>query len=259
GGDFQVPTVGLESARFIARYRDGSWSALGSGVDGGVHSLATYADALYVGGGFSIAGEFTSPNIARWFDVDPVPVRLGYFDAEREGALVRLRWAASSAFEHAGLRLYRGDTGPADALGDALIAPHVDGEYEFLDRAAPRGEALYWLEEVAVDGRTVLFGPVRAAPSTSAQIASLERIWPSPFREGTSIRFTLGQSESITLSIHDAAGRRVATLHDGPASAGPHEIRWDGHSEGRRLPPGLYFVSLSGRGWNESGRVLILR
>lgn len=259
GGDFQVPTVDLESARFLARLRDGVWSALGSGVDGVVLSLSVYDDDLYVGGSFSTAGGRFSPNIARWFDVDAVPVRLQYFEAHRDGPIVRLRWGVTSAIDHAGFRLYRGDTSPDEWLSEALIEPTDTGKHEFLDRGAPSGEIAYWLEEVSNSGHSTMFGPIYADRAGSTQSASFDRIWPSPFRNNTSIRFTLGQSESITLFVHDAAGRRVATLIDGPVGAGPHEIQWDGYQDGRRLPPGLYFVSLSGHGWNESGRVLLLR
>jgi hypothetical protein len=134
------------------------------------------------------------------------------------------------------------------------------GAYEILDRNAPDGEVAYWLEEISRQGASTLFGPVRAGPARGRPGASFDRIWPSPFRALTSIRFTLGRSETITLFVHDAAGRRVATLLDGPLAAGPHEIQWNGGGDdGRRLPPGIYFVSLTGHGWHESGRALLLR
>ncbi|MCA9729930.1 MAG: hypothetical protein KC729_19760, partial [Candidatus Eisenbacteria bacterium] len=260
GGDFQITATDGSPVSYLVRLREGIWASLGSGVDGPVESFAAYDQDLYLGGSFLSAGARPSPFIARWFDLDPVPVHLRHFEAQREGSWVRLRWGVGSAIEHAGFYVYRGDPKDGVRLPADLILPTEDGEHEILDRDAPSGEVPYWLEEISTQGTGTLFGPVFANPAHAAPAASFDRIWPSPFRSRTSIRFTLGRSESVTLFVHDTAGRRVATLIDGPLPAGPHEVQWNGRDQdGRRLPPGLYFMSLSGQGWNESGRALLLR
>ncbi len=49
---------------------------------------------------------------------------------------------------------------------------------------------------------------------------------------------SLPESADVTLAVYDALGRRVATLADGPAAAGPHEARFDAagpHRAAQRL------------------------
>jgi hypothetical protein len=77
GGAFTV--AGNVIAHGIAKWQDGTWSALGSGMGGGdwytsVHALAVFDDdsagphppALYVGGDFNTAGGLAADFIARW-------------------------------------------------------------------------------------------------------------------------------------------------------------------------------------------------
>jgi hypothetical protein len=67
GGTFT--TAGGVEANNVARYRDGTWAALGSGTGGSVTALeAGYGVELYVGGSFSVAGGKSSARIARWAD-----------------------------------------------------------------------------------------------------------------------------------------------------------------------------------------------
>jgi flagellar hook assembly protein FlgD len=60
--------------------------------------------------------------------------------------------------------------------------------------------------------------------------------------------FTAGRA---TLAIHDASGRRIATLIDREVDAGWTTVRWDGRDEaGRRQASGVYFASVK----TETGR-----
>jgi hypothetical protein len=54
GGDFT--TAGGSAANSIAQWNGSSWSALGSGINGGVSALAVSSSTLYAGGEFTIAG-----------------------------------------------------------------------------------------------------------------------------------------------------------------------------------------------------------
>ncbi len=70
GGKFAE--AGATQASGVARWNGQSWAALGSGVDWEVNALARFDDgggsgpALFVGGGFSVAGGVPSYAIARW-------------------------------------------------------------------------------------------------------------------------------------------------------------------------------------------------
>ena len=52
--------------------------------------------------------------------------------------------------------------------------------------------------------------------------------YPNPFREATTIAYTLPEPASVTLEIYDLLGRRIASLVDGEQAAGFHEVTWAG-------------------------------
>jgi hypothetical protein len=64
GGDFTI--VGETTANYIAKWDGNSWSALGSGLDDPVYSLAVRGSNLYVGGFFTMAGGNPANCTARW-------------------------------------------------------------------------------------------------------------------------------------------------------------------------------------------------
>ena len=68
---------------------------------------------------------------------------------------------------------------------------------------------------------------------------------PNPAAGGSEIRFSLEEGSRVRLSLYDAAGRRVRALVDGPLTAGPHRIAWDGRGEaGAAVGAGVYLVKL---------------
>ncbi|OZC01324.1 T9SS type A sorting domain-containing protein [Rubricoccus marinus] len=54
---------------------------------------------------------------------------------------------------------------------------------------------------------------------------SLGNSFPNPASGAASIQFQLGESADVQLAVFDVLGRKVATLVDGPMSAGPHQLR----------------------------------
>ena len=71
------------------------------------------------------------------------------------------------------------------------------------------------------------------------------RATPNPSRAGQSLQFTLRATGAVRIEIHDVAGRLVRRFEPGTLPAGPNRIAWDGLGEGgKRLPPGVFFVTL---------------
>jgi len=71
--------------------------------------------------------------------------------------------------------------------------------------------------------------------------------YPNPFNPSTSIRLyvpgTAGSQQQLEVHIYDLRGRRVSTLHDGPANVGWHTLVWDGRdTEGHGQASGVYFL-----------------
>jgi hypothetical protein len=85
---------------------------------------------------------------------------------------------------------------------------------------------------------------------------------PNPSRGGNiTIRYALppgAPAGRIRLTLHDAQGRRVRSILDGPAAAGA-EIRWNPSSGGgEALAAGVYFLRLEAAGASASRRLIRL-
>jgi hypothetical protein len=88
----------------------------------------------------------------------------------------------------------------------------------------------------------------------------LEQNLPNPFNPKTAIRFSLPSAGDATLRIFDASGRRVATLLDGPQTAGEHEVVWNGQSDGGQpMASGVYFYRLQHADGEQTRKMLLLK
>jgi len=101
---------------------------------------------------------------------------------------------------------------------------------------------------------------VTAVTSPPGSGLRLHAALPNPFTSATTIRFELpGAGGPARLSVFDLAGRRVATLVDGPYGGGTHAARWDGtDGNGRDVGPGVYLCRLEAAGNVATRRVVRL-
>jgi hypothetical protein len=83
---------------------------------------------------------------------------------------------------------------------------------------------------------------------------------PNPFNPRTTLAFELHRPGRVNLDVHDAAGRRVARLVDGPMTVGEHVAEWNGlGDDGRPMPSGVYFARLVTETAVETVRMLLLK
>jgi hypothetical protein len=94
-------------------------------------------------------------------------------------------------------------------------------------------------------------GPVTpGTPRTTA----LRAAGPNPFRDATTLSFTLAHAGPLRWEVFDLAGRRVASGAR-TFDPGEHVISWDGRDQGgRRVEPGLYLLR-----WQADGRAGAVR
>ena len=98
-----------------------------------------------------------------------------------------------------------------------------------------------------------------AAPSSGAGFA-----WgpprPNPVRSHVALALRLARAGQATIEVHDAAGRLVRRLFDGPADAGDLRFEWDSRdANGRTVPPGHYFVQAETEGSRAIARLAVVR
>ena len=82
----------------------------------------------------------------------------------------------------------------------------------------------------------------------------LDANYPNPFNPATAIRFSVGRSGPVTLTVHDALGRSVATLVDAAVPAGEHLVEFDATG----LPSGVYIYRLSTSDGHTATRTMTL-
>jgi PKD repeat protein len=82
---------------------------------------------------------------------------------------------------------------------------------------------------------------------------------PNPFRDSSTISFSLAAASDVRLTIYDAAGRLVRSLVDGWQESGTHQTSWDGRAGDTFAGPGVYFLRLEASGRTATGRVVRLQ
>ncbi len=86
-------------------------------------------------------------------------------------------------------------------------------------------------------------------------ITAIGQASPNPFREFTSIDFTVRQSSAVTLAVYNSLGEEVARLLDGdPRPAGRHTVLFIPNG----LPSGAYYVMLDAGDQHESRSLIYL-
>ena len=83
----------------------------------------------------------------------------------------------------------------------------------------------------------------------------LDQNYPNPFNPQTTIRYTLAQSDRVSLTIYDLLGRRVALLVDATQAAGTHDAVFDASG----LPSGMYLYRLQAGNHVETRRMTLLK
>jgi hypothetical protein len=108
----------------------------------------------------------------------------------------------------------------------------------------------------------VSWPPIGIADLPSPKVAgvTLHANFPNPFTRSTMIRYEIGESVHVRLSVYDAQGRHVRLLIAG-LQAGPavYRVVWDGRDDaGRGVAAGTYFYRLKGGSSTHVRRMTLL-
>ena len=196
---------------------------------------------------------WTVNTAARITDLDaPAPVAADVFThlvGTYDGARMRLYVNGALASDVAQNGLIRTTELPL-LLGQMLPG---QSEYNFpgtLDDVRVYNVALSEAEVTAL-----YTGTVSNEGGSEAELG-LGQPFPNPARGRITVPLTLVREAVVTVTVVDALGRSVATLHDGPLSAGSHTLAWDASAA---LASGVYVVRLSGDAGVSARRVLVVR
>lgn len=186
-----------------------------------------------------------------------VPVELTSFTASVSVNGAELRWITATETNNRGFEIQRSLNG-----AEWITAGYKPGtgtsaeqtEYTWTDNNAPEGTVFYRLLQYDYDGSMRIYGPVTAEISTVTEF-SLGQNYPNPFNPVTTIRYSLAERGSVSLTVFDAQGSEVALLVSGARDAGRHEVQFDASS----LPSGVYIYRLEAGTYRESRKLILLK
>ena len=146
--------------------------------------------------------------------------------------------------------------GVGHAPMDLAIAD-FDGD-QMLDLAAAVSPGFSLDFRAAVSFVTNMLTPVVvSAPAVPDPALHFLAAAPNPFRGEIALSFEIAHAGTVKLRLFDLAGRKLATLLDGPKAAGRHQLVWSPETAGvRRIVPGVYFLKLEADGSSTTRRIV---
>ncbi len=179
---------------------------------------------------------------------------------EREHAL-ELRWTPSEPRSSRGWHVYRSlrTGGPYERLTRTLVPGGVVPR--FLDEAVTGGLVYHYkLLEIRAGRPGSSAGPaIGEAPVWAPAYTAFTDVGPNPFRERTTLRFSVRDRSRTRLRLYDVSGRLVRRLVDGERESGYHDVVWNGRDDaGLRVTGGVYFARLEIGGFRATRKVLVL-
>jgi len=103
-------------------------------------------------------------------------------------------------------------------------------------------------------------GAPTGAPEGSSYVTRLGGAYPNPFNPLTTVEYALAAPGRVIIRVYNLAGRRVATLVDGPVTAGEHTAVWDGTTDrGHRAASGVYLVRMEAGGYCAAAKAVLLK
>ncbi len=90
---------------------------------------------------------------------------------------------------------------------------------------------------------------------SGALVAELDRIYPNPFNSSAMIRYSVPEASSVTVTMYDVLGRRVAAVVSSHMQAGTYTCTLDAGE----LADGVYFLRLQAGVHSDMRKVVILK
>ncbi len=169
-----------------------------------------------------------------------IPVEITSLNAEVNNGKVKLIWKTATETNNSGFEVQRksddwNSIGFVEGRGSS-IESHT---YSFTDRDVLSGKYLYRLRQIDFDG-SFEFSDILEVNVDVPLTFSLDQNYPNPFNPSTTIKYSIPQSEFVSLKIYDILGKEIAAPVNDRQEAGNYEIMFDGSN----LASGVYFYRL---------------
>jgi uncharacterized repeat protein (TIGR01451 family) len=209
----------------------------------------------------------THSNIDLGYNAFETPVELTRFTAQAQPGAIHLNWTTQSETDNLGFHLYRSmaESGPFSRITANLIAgagnSQVSRYYSYSDEISETGSTFYYkISDVSYAGVETMHGPVAVTALAAPAEFALGQNYPNPFNSSTVINFSMKESGSVRLAIHNLLGQVVRTLAEEVREAGEHRLVWDGKDEsGMAVPAGVYIYTMQVNQFRMTRKMQLLR
>jgi photosystem II stability/assembly factor-like uncharacterized protein len=205
------------------------------------HVTMVSPNLAYVSGAQSIVfryGELPVPTLVRSIDATPIA-----FGAD-------LRWDVLPDNNLSSFSITR-----SSGAAQEMIAQNLStSTRSFRDQNLVPGKR-YEYQLIAIDRDGSYTQSMPVSVTIPKAVAELLPNQPNPFNPVTTIRFVVPERMRVTISVHDVAGRVVATLLDDVREPGIHEVTW--HADG--MASGVYFTRMHAGKTDVSRKMVLLK
>lgn len=95
-------------------------------------------------------------------------------------------------------------------------------------------------------------------PQPDEHTSRLQKNFPNPFRESTSIAYNIEKRTKVDVSVFNTTGRKITTLVNEEKPAGHYETGWNGKNDaGGPVPPGIYFCRIRAGNFIRSCKMIL--
>ena len=203
---------------------------------------------------------------------DTLPVTLSSFTAMvSANNNVQIQWVTQSETGVSGFRLYRGTSQyMQEAISLNVFVPATNTSvaqvYQYTDAELMEpGLYYYWLENLDLDGSSMVHGPVTilVAPSgpgapTIPHISGLNSIYPNPFNPSTTIKYGVTDQSKVEINIYNLKGQKIRSLVQESKNPGTYSIVWNGNDDNlRQVSSGIYLIRMNAGGKTTQQKVVI--
>ncbi|GAB1349440.1 hypothetical protein MASR1M107_16540 [Ignavibacteriales bacterium] len=176
-------------------------------------------------------------------ELAPLPVELTSFTASATGNKVILSWSTATEVNNRAFEVERKNNGSWKSIGSVAgngttTAPK---SYSYSDENAGSGKIAYRLKQIDFDGSFSYSNSIEV-DLTPGEF-NLAQNYPNPFNPSTVINFSLPVASSVSLSVYNTLGEKVAELVNGMMPAGNHAVVFNA----AKLNSGLYIYEIKSR------------
>lgn len=189
-------------------------------------------------------------------DCSTLPVTLLNLSATPKTNDVILQWSTASEIDNRGFEIQRSvPGGPWEGLTFVKGAGNSNSliNYSYTDRDLFPRVYNYRLRQEDIDGK-YKFSMIVSVTLNGTAESRLGQNYPNPFKNETTIQFTLAQREKVTLTVFDMNGRVVKTLINNVSKdKGTHAVNFFSNA----LPPGMYYYTLQTDGYTQTKKMVL--